>query len=317
VGPGLALPADLASVQVRTDVTGAETQRLVASGIETYQESKTWYAKAVTIAGGLALRTPEEGETVALLVSDRHDNIGMDPVARAIADSAGATAILDAGDDTSTGRSWEAFSLDSLDAAFSDLERYSVTGNHDHGTFVGDYLADRGWLRPDEQVVDGPGGSVLFGADDPRSSGLGSWRDEPGVTFAETISLVADAVCASEKRVNTLLVHDAALGAEALDRGCVDLVVGGHLHVQLGPTPVTGVNGQVGWSYTTGTTGGAAYAIAVGSKPRRSAEVTLITYREGRPVGLQPVVLGTDGRFEVHDYVELETGAATLAGPVR
>ena len=105
--------------------------------------------------------------------------------------------------------------------------------------------------------------------------------------------------------VSTILVHDANLADEALERGCVDLVVGGHLHVQEGPTRVTGENGQAGYSYTTGTTGGAAYAIAIGSKPRREATVTLVTYRDGRPVGLQPVVLQTDGVFEVEEYQEL------------
>ncbi len=55
------------------------------------------------------------------------------------------------------------------------------------------------------------------------------------------------------------------MGDEALERGCADLVVGGHLHVQSGPTAVAGENGAVGYSYTTGTTGGAAYAIAVGA----------------------------------------------------
>ena len=57
--------------------------------------------------------------------------------------------------------------------------------------------------------------------------------------------------------------------------------------------------------YTTGTTGGAAYAIAIGSKPRRAAEVSLVTYRDGRPVGIQWVVLQTNGVFEVGEYVEL------------
>ena len=46
----------------------------------------------------------------------------MDPVARAIADQGGATFLLDAGDDTSTGGSWEAFSLESLDQAFDDYD---------------------------------------------------------------------------------------------------------------------------------------------------------------------------------------------------
>ena len=305
VGSTVALPEELSGVQVRTDLTGAESQRLLASAISTYRASKTWYADAEARAADLALRTPEADETVAILVSDRHDNIGMDPVARAIADAAGATVILDAGDDTSAGRSWEAFSLDSLDSAFDGFDRYSIAGNHDHGSFVGDYFADLGWTRPAGGAVEGPGGSVLWGIDDPRSSGLGNWRDEPGRSFADTVSLVADGVCDEDQRVNTLLLHDAALGSEALARGCVDLVVGGHLHVQVGPTRVEGENGSTGWRYTTGTAGGAAYAIAVGSKLRREAEVSLITYRDGRPVGIQPVLLDTDGRFTVGDYVEL------------
>lgn len=305
VGDGITLPGELSDVQVRTDLTSAESQRLLTSAISTYRASKTWYADATAAAAELELRTPEPGETVAILVSDRHDNIGMDPVARAIGDAAGATWVLDAGDDTSAGEQWEAFSLDSLDSAFDGYEKVAVTGNHDHGTFVGDHLGDLGWTRPDASTVDGPGDSVLWGIDDPRSSGLGNWRDEPGLSFADTVTLVADEVCAQEERVNTVLVHDAALGSEALRRGCADLVVGGHLHVQVGPVNEVGANGLDGWRYTTGTTGGAAYALAVGSKLRRQAEVSLITYQEGRPVGIQPVVLRTDGRFEVRDYVPL------------
>lgn len=305
VGGGLELPAELAGVQVRSDLTSTESQRLLTSAISTYRASKTWYADAEALAADLVLRTPAPDETVAILVSDRHDNIGMDRVARAIADAAGATAILDAGDDTSAGEEWEAFSLDSLDAAFDGFDRFAISGNHDHGSFVGDYLGDLGWTRPEGEVVEGPGGSVLWGIDDPRSSGLGNWRDEPGRSFADSVTLVADAVCSTDERVNTLLVHDAALGSEALRRGCVDLVVGGHLHIQVGPTQERGENGLDGWRYTNGTTGGAAYALAVGSKLRRQADVSLITYRDGRAVGIQPVSLRTDGQFVVGDYLEL------------
>jgi hypothetical protein len=154
-------------------------------------------------------------------------------------------------------------------------------------------------------VIDGPGGSRLVGVDDPRSSGLGSWRDETGLSFEEVGSRLGEAACATDERVGTILDHDANLGAEALDRGCADLVVGGHLHVQLGPIRVVGDNGQAGYSYTNGTTGGAAFAFALGSKPRREAQVTLLTYRDGRPAGIQPVSLRTDGRFIVGEYVPL------------
>jgi predicted phosphodiesterase len=305
VGPGVDLPDEAQGIEVRGDVTTAQTRRLVESAIDTYAKSKTFYRDAAEEAAALDLREPGSDETVVALVSDRHDNVGMDAVARAVADAGGAGAVFDAGDDTSSGKSWEAFSLDSVSTTFEDLDRWAVAGNHDHGSFVRTYLDERGWTMLDGEVVDGPGGSRLVGVDDPRSSGLGSWRDETGLSFEEVGSRLGEAACATNERVATILVHDANLGAEALDRGCADLVVGGHLHVQLGPTRVVGDNGQAGYSYTNGTTGGAAFAFALGSKPRREAQVTLLTYRDGRPAGIQPVSLRTDGRFIVGEYVPL------------
>jgi hypothetical protein len=157
----------------------------------------------------------------------------------------------------------------------------------------------------DGEAVEAPWGGTILGVADPRSSGLGNWRDETGLSFAEVGDRLADAACAAAEdgeRVSTVLVHDANLGDEALARGCVDLVVGGHTHVQSGPDPVEGENGATGYSWTTGTAGGAAYAIALGSKPRRDAEVSLVTYAEGRPVGLQWVRLRTDGSWRVGEW---------------
>jgi hypothetical protein len=313
LGPGVPLPDELDRVEVRGDVTTSQTRRLIESAVGTYESGKTFYRDAAEAAAGLELRQAEEGETVVLLIADRHDNIGMDRVARAVGDAAGADAVFDAGDDTSTGSTWEAFSLDSLDAAFDDGpyadSKWAVTGNHDHGSFVGDYLTDHGWTMLDGEVVDGPAGTRLLGVGDPRSSGLGSWRDESGLSFDEVADRLADAACDADDdgdRITTILVHDANMGDDALERGCTDLVIGGHLHVQSGPTEVTGENGAVGYSYTTGTTGGAAYAIAVGAAVRRPAGITLLTYRDGHPVGVQPVTLDTTGVFTVGDFVELD-----------
>ena len=314
LGPDVPLPHGLEGIQVRGDVTTTQTHRLIESAVDTYDKSKVFYAKAADEAAGLDLRAPVEGDTVVAFVSDRHDNIGMDPVARAIADRAGATAVYDGGDDTSAGKSWEAFSLDSVSQAFEGLPRWGVAGNHDHGSFVHDYLAAHDWTMLDGEIVDGPGGTTLLGVDDPRASGLGSWRDESGLTFDEVGHRLADAACAADDRVTTILVHDAAMGREALDRGCVDLVIGGHLHVRYDPTPVTGPDGQVGYTYTTGTTGGAAYAIALGSKPRRTAEVSLVTYRDGRPAGIQWVDLQPNGVFQVGPYTPLTYPAVSEPG---
>jgi predicted phosphodiesterase len=305
----VSVPDEAKDIQVSANSTTNSTKRLVLSAIDTYRQSKTYYAAAAEAAANVQLRRPLEGETVALLVSDRHDNIGMDPVARALADQAGATVILDAGDDTSTGSTWEAFSLDSLDNTFDDYaQKFAVQGNHDNGSFVGAYLEKLDWTVPTGEVVDGPGGGRLLAWDDPRSSGLGNWRDVRGQTIDEVATQIADLTCEADvagDRVNTVLVHDADMGAEALRRGCVDLVVSGHVHVQVGPDRVIGSNGRIGNAYTNGTTGGAAYAIAVGSKLRRPAQVTMVTYREGRPVGLQPVTVQTNGVFQVGDYTPL------------
>lgn len=315
VGDDLTLPDEARDVEIMRDATTAETKRLIASAVSSYQQGQAFYSKAADDAAELDLREPEDGETVALLVSDRHLNVGMDAVARAIADRAGATAVLDAGDDTSTGERWEAFSLDSVSAAFDDIDqRWAVAGNHDNGRFVRTHMTQLGWRYFDGEVLDGPGGSRILGVDDPRSSGLGNWRDEKGLTSAEVAERLTEAVCDADEegdRVNTLLVHDADFGDQALERGCVDLVVGGHVHVEEGPTAVTAADGRVGWTYTVGTTGGAAYAIAIGSKLRRDAGLALITYRDGRPVGLQSVTLRTNGRYDVGAWTELTTELAT------
>jgi len=301
----VALPGELPRVQVASDVTVEQSKRLVLSAISTYENSKAFYDKAAEGAAELPLREPADDETVVVLVSDRHDNIGMDRVARAIGDRAGADAVFDAGDDTSTGGEWEAFSLDSVSEAFDGYDRYGVAGNHDHGEFVRGYLDDLGWEMLDGSVVDGPGDAPLIGVDDPRASGLGNWRDETGLGFAEVADRFSDAICDADERVSTALVHDTDLAQPALERGCVDLVLGGHVHVEVGPDRVEGPDGEVGYSYTTGTTGGAAYAIAIGSKPRRDAMVSLVTYRDGRPVGIQPVTLQTNGQYVVGSFVPL------------
>jgi len=313
LGDQVVVPDELDLVEVRGDVTTSQTRRLIASAIDTYKTSRAFYRQAAEEAVELDLREPEEDETVAVLVSDRHDNIGMDAVARAVAERAGATAVIDAGDDTSTGRPWEAFSLDSLVAAFDDdaydESRWAVAGNHDNGTFVSGHLADHAWTVLDGAVVDGPGGGPILGVADPRSSGLGNWRDETGLTFDEVADRLADAACEADEageRVSTLLVHDANLADPVLERGCADLVLAGHLHLRRGPTAVVGENGEVGYSLTNGTTGGAAYAIALGSKPRRDADIGLVTYRDGRPVGVQSVLLQTDGEFVVGGFVPLD-----------
>ncbi len=308
----IAVPQDLNDWEIQGGLVTQGTRRLLSSLFDTYERSKVFYAGVIDRVDELAgeLRTPGGNDTVAVMVSDRHDNIGMDEVVRAVADEAGATGILDAGDDTSTGETWEQFSLDSLDSAFREYDdRIFIAGNHDNGTFVNRHLASLGWTHLDGKPVTAFGDVRITGVDDPRSSGLGTWRDETDLSFAEVEEQIADDVCEldeNDERIATLLVHDANLGRTALARGCTDLVLGGHVHAQIGPNRVVGENRKIGYSYTNGTTGGAAYAIAIGSKLRRNAMFTFVTYRDGRPIGIQPVTVHTTGELSVASYVALD-----------
>ena len=309
--PDVPVPADLRTWQIQGGLVTKDTRRLLGSLFDSYDRSKVFYEGVIERAPQIQtqLHEPGEGETVAVLVSDRHDNIGMDRVVRTVADLAGATVVLDAGDDTSTGETWEDFSLESLSSAFEEYdERVFIAGNHDHGTFVSRHLKSLGWTHLAGKAVEPFAGVRMTGVDDPRSSGLGTWRDEKGLSFDDVRERLADDVCdldESGERIATVLVHDANLARVALARGCTDLVLAGHVHSQLGPTRVVGENEKVGYTYTNGTTGGAAYAFALGSKLRRDAQFTFVTYRDGRPVGIQPVIVKTTGMLSVADYTEL------------
>lgn len=306
------VPQDLDQWQVQGGLLTSDTRRLIGSAFDSYDRSKVFFEGIKEKVPSLEaqLRKPADGETVAVLVSDRHDNIGMDPIVRKMADGAGATVVLDAGDDTSTGETWEEFSLDSLDKSFDGYdERLFIEGNHDNGGFVKRHLSALGWTHLTGKAIEPFANVRVTGVDDPRSSGLGSWRDATGLSFDEVRDRIGDDVCKLDEegdRIATLIVHDANLGRAALDRGCTDLVLAGHLHRQVGPTRVVGENGKVGYSYTNGTTGGAAYAIAIGSKLRRDAEFTFVTFKDGRPVGLQPVTVTTAGELSVAPYTPFD-----------
>lgn len=309
--PQVPLTGQLELVEVQR---GAATQggvALVESAISTYNKSVEFYGELRERVPDVAedFRQPEDGETVALLVADRHDNIGMDPVLRAIADTAGASLLLAAGDDTSSGGSWEAFSVNSLADSFEGIPVVAVAGNHDSDAVIESYR-DAGFAVLDGEPVDVEGIRFL-GDHDPRSSGLTAQIQPGDETLAEQAERLTEVACA-DGDVSTLLVHSPSSGLAAAEAGCVDLMVSGHVHRQIGPTTVVAEDGSESTTYSNGTTGGAAFAFALGSALRREAQVTLLTYRDGVPVGIQPVPIATDGTITVLDYIELPVPAIDL-----
>ncbi len=294
-------------------VNGSATegsQALVQGALETYHDSVVFYGALALRAATTTIRQPREGETTALVVADRHDNIGMDPVAHAIAVKARAELLIDVGDDTSNGGSWETFSINSLAREFRGFSIVAVAGNHDQGRSVTDTMKDRGFqVLTGRRPVDVDGIRFL-GSSDPRSSGLTAGydgnEDDNIEAIVEQDKRLTEVAC-RVNRVDVLVVHSAASARRASESGCVDLVLSGHLHRQVGPEVIEGENGRSTTTLTTGSTGGAVYTFALGSKLRRSAQVTVVTFRDGRPVGLQPVTFEPGGTIDVADYPPVET----------
>jgi predicted phosphodiesterase len=275
--------------------------------VETYNRSQQQYGDLRTAIPSVIyqVRKPQPGQFLALLLSDRHDNIGMDPVVARLAERAGVKLVIDAGDDSSSGQRWEAFTINSLAEHFKDYKIVAVAGNHDAGGYIEDTMRQRGFTVLDSKPVVVEGIRFL-GDSDPTSTGLGS-ADKPGKeTVAEQSARLADVACArtGDDQIGTFVTHDPMSGADTAARGCAELVLSGHLHRQVGPVSRP-ADGHSVTTYTNGTTGGAAYAFALGYTLRRPSEVTLITYEDGTAVGLQPVVFQPSGEVEVGTYVPI------------
>jgi predicted phosphodiesterase len=305
--PDLSLDPELNRIEVLTGGASRGGVQLIESAVTTYNNSLVFYRELTEQAAQLddRLRDPEEGDTVALMVSDRHDNIGMDSVARAVADAGQASLVIDAGDDTSSGGSWERFSVNSLADAFEGFEVVVVGGNHDYGGAIVDAYEDQGFtvLAGEPETVEG---ITFLGDSDVRASGLVSGRTEFDETDEEQGERLATVACESGD-VSTLVVHGPTAGMATAESGCVDLVLSGHVHRQIGPD-TSYIDGRPVTTYSNGTTGGAAYAFALGSVLRRPAQVTLITYHDGRPIGLQPVAFTTDGIITVRPWTPIGAG---------
>lgn len=289
-------------VSMGAAVTGSRA--LIQGAVDTYTDSVEFYGNLAEVAAEVeGIRVPEEDETTAIVVTDRHNNIGMDQVARAIADAAEVSMVINLGDDTSNGASWEAFSINSLTSEFSDVPIVAVAGNHDQGDFISGHMRDSGWIVLDGEPTE-VNGVTFLGESDPRSSGLTAGytgnEDDNIAAIGEQAARLGEAACANPD-VSVLMVHSSASSRGIAGTGCVDLILSGHLHRQVGPTVTEGELGPT-TALTTASTGGAVYAFALGSKLRRDAQVTLVTFSEGRAVGLQIVTFRPGSIIEVGDY---------------
>lgn len=306
------LPADpvLDQLQLAQGSATTSSRALVEGALYLYRDSVSFYGALKEQAKQVRVREPEEGQRTALLLTDRHDNIGMDPVARAIADQAKARLMIDLGDDTSQGGAWEAFSINALARAFKGFDVVSIGGNHDSRRTTKDQ-AKAGFTVLDGKPVTVDGVRFLGGTD-PRGTRLTGYTEDAktrDTALADQDEELVKTACDADRRgerVGVLAVHSWASGRQVAASGCVDLVLTGHLHYQVGPRAIEGPHGRTTTRLTTGSTGGAVLPIALGSSLRRDAQVAIVTFDDdGTPVGLQVITFTPAGVIDVGDYTEL------------
>jgi predicted phosphodiesterase len=305
--PEVSFDPRLKDVEVASGFSTTGGVGVIRTAVQTYERSTQFYGQVLDRIPGVGGRIHQaaEGETIALLVSDRHDNIGMDPIAAEIGKVAGAKVLIDAGDDSSSGQTWEGFTINSLAQHFRDLKVVAVAGNHDAGGYIESEMRKNKFTVLDSKPVE-VAGIRFLGDSDPTKTGLGS-ADSPGKeTTAEQSARLADVACdqPTDKPISTFVVHDPSSYQDTATRGCASLLLSGHLHRQVGPDSKI-LQGRSVTTYTNSTTGGAAYAFALGYTLRRPGEVTLITYVKGQPTGLQTVTVELTGEITVGTYRSL------------
>ena len=245
-------PPEAMAIEIRTSPTTLQTQRLIQSAVDTYEKSKDFYDDAEAAAADLDLREPGEDETVAVVVSDRHDNVGMDRVARAIGDP---------GRSDSSGPRCRGRHLDrtAVGGVQPRLARPLLPGPRSHRS---DWQPRQRPLRgrlPRRARMDDArwvaGGGAMgrlnsLGVGDPRSSGSATGATRADLSFSEgskRASWLRRLATAIGPR--PILVHDANLGREALGprlrrprRSAVTRTS------RTDPTAVEGENGATGYA---------------------------------------------------------------------
>ena len=236
--PGCRCRRRRSGMEVRGDVTTAQTRRLIESAVDTYDKSKRFYRDAAEEAAG-PRAAPAAGRR------DR-GRAGLRPPRQHRHGRGGPRDRRRRRGHRGLRRRRRHLHRQDLGGVLPGLGRRGLRRPRPLGRRRATTTTGRSCTTTSTTAAGrcstarrstGPAASRLLGVDDPRSSGLGNWRDETGLSFDEVGHRLADAACAADERVTTVLVHDADLGREALARGCADLVLGGHLHVQDGPDP--------------------------------------------------------------------------------
>ena len=178
---GFPLPPEAAGIEIRTSPTTTQTQRLIQSAVDTFEKSKDFYDGAAADAADLDLREPERGR------DGRHRRQRSSRQHRHGPGGSGDRgAWRGNGRPRRRGRHLDRPAVGGVQPRLARPRlpgprplrgRPATTTTAPSWTTTSTSSAGRcstgpGWRRR--------GAVMLLGVDDPRSSGLGNWRDETG-----------------------------------------------------------------------------------------------------------------------------------------
>ena len=231
----------------------------------------------------------------------------MDPVAARSPSEPGAKLLIDLGDDTSNGGSWETFSINSLAREFRGFPIVAVAGNHDPGSSVTETMKDRGFrvLAGRRSTV---GGIRFLGSSDPRSSGLAAGYDgdesdniaaitEQDKTLTEVACVTAVwqcSWCTARRRPGGR--PRAAASTSCCPATCTARSVPRSSRAER----------PIHHDLDDGIDRRRRLRVRARQQAAATAQVTVVTFGDGRPVGLQPVTFEPGGTIDVADYMRVK-----------
>ena len=280
--------------------------------IDAYRTNERFYNKATDnlkaeMAKGRLLK-PSRDSVLALFYSDFHCNLGMARVIGALDNESGANLVMDGGDTTASGASWQDVCIRAVADAIGNVDDRAVVspGNHESPTSEKQYRR-AGFTVTNGETIDLAGINIL-GDDDPMRSSLGIDAEQEGDESFEDISRrLASQACAEQSEV--LLVHTPEIAAEAIRRGCADVVLSGHKHEQQIIRTQSGA-GKPGIMIVGDNASGARGSNLSIGPLQRATHLYLLSFSKetGDLDAYQIVTINTDASVKLGSIVKLVTG---------
>lgn len=272
-----------------------------------------------TTLADVAAEAAARNQDILMYATDLHFRSGMARIIARALSVTEAKALLDGGDFVLSGDDWEDAGIYIYDRLIPDTveEKAGVLGGHDSEE-TGRALENAGWTVADGEVFEIAGLTVI-GYPDPIRTMTGrpqSLRD-PEETVEEFEARINREICAHDERPDILLLHDLRHAQQAIDEGCVENALGGHMHTQIGPF----MNEHGTMSYTASNSGGSIKDTPslLGPLDKESTLTLLFISKavNGRSQvleGMQTVVTATDATTSLSPYVAFP-GRQRMADP--